>query len=127
MGPREGSDVRGPGEKLLSGEVRDRRILGRSVAPRELGGAELTPVGDETVDVARALGERLAENHRAAVLSGALAGGRAARPGDVTGDEPLRDGDGGLGGIGRGRGRSSGDRNRAKGKNRTKHRTFLLF
>ena len=84
----EGRSTGGPGESLFGGE---RRIggLGGRVAALELGGCERAAVDKEAVDSAGALGERLAQHDRAAFVGRALAGGGAAVPDDVAGNEAL--------------------------------------
>ena len=79
-----------PRGSLLCGERRVLRRLRRGVAAIELGGAQRAAVDDEAVDSPGVLGERLAEHQRAALVGRALAGGGAAVPDDVAGDEAAR-------------------------------------
>jgi DNA-binding HxlR family transcriptional regulator len=108
--------------KLLGGERLGRLNLGRSVTTIEIGGGKCAAVDDEGIDMARSLGERLAENDRASVFRRALASRGTTVPHDVAGNEAPAGGLSHRRRITRSGGRSRGKHDGAKGKGRTQHR-----
>src|SRR6266542_5704303 len=119
-GLRGGSEAQ-PRGILFRRERGLRRGPGERVAAIELGGGEGAAVDEEAVDAPGALGERLAEDRGAALLSRALAGGGAAIPADVAGDNSRRGRHRERRRVIAGRCRNGGERDGAKRKDRSKH------
>ena len=106
VGPRRGK--RGPAGDLTGRRARRSAAPWRTHCSDQARRGQRMAVDDEAVEPPGTLGQRLAKHQRAAFVGRALAGGGAAIPDDVAGNEPAGSRDGRIGRIaGRG-GRSGG-------------------